>query len=111
MPQSPIGTSAAEARSRRRRSDPAYRAEEKRIAQFEAIARIVIKHRMRLGLTQEELAQRMKTSHSAVSRIESGRHRSSVETLQRLSDALGLRFVMGFESGSPERPQRELVSV
>ena len=111
MSDSPIGSPVDEARSRRRRSDPGYRAEEKRIAQFEAIARIVIKHRLRLGLTQEELAKRMKTSHSAISRIESGQHRTRVETLQRLSEALGLRFVMGFESGPPERPRRELVSI
>jgi len=53
----------------------------------------------------------MGTSHSAISRIESGQHRTGVETLRRLSEALGLRFVMGFESGPPERPVRELVSV
>jgi transcriptional regulator with XRE-family HTH domain len=69
----------------------------------------VIKHRSKLGLTQQELAGRMKTSHSAISRIESGRHKTSVETLQKLGDALELRFVMGFESGSRDRPVRELV--
>jgi hypothetical protein len=33
-----------------------------------------------------------------------------VETLQRLAEALGLRLVLGFESGPAEAPVRELVS-
>jgi transcriptional regulator with XRE-family HTH domain len=61
-------------------------------------------------LSQEELAQRVGTSYSAISRIESGRHKTSVDTLQRLAAALGLRFVVGFESGPVEAPVRELVS-
>jgi transcriptional regulator with XRE-family HTH domain len=71
----------------------------------------VIKHRMALGLSQAQLAERMGTSHSAISRIESGQHRTSVATLQRLAEALELRFVVGFESGPKERPARELVAV
>jgi transcriptional regulator with XRE-family HTH domain len=51
----------------------------------------------------------MGTSHSAISRIESGQHPTSVTTLQRLAAALELRFVMGFESGNEDRP--ELVRV
>ncbi len=72
---------------------------------------MVMKHRMELGLTQKELAERVGTSHSAISRIESGQHKTKPETLQRLAHALGLRFVMGFESGPVEQPVRELVSV
>jgi transcriptional regulator with XRE-family HTH domain len=62
-----------------------------------------------LGLTQEQLAERMGTSHSAISRIESGQHRTSVATLERLAAALEVRFVMGFETGPREAPGRELV--
>jgi ribosome-binding protein aMBF1 (putative translation factor) len=108
--RSPIGTTAAESRRRRSRR-AAYRAEQKRLAPYEEIARIVIQHRMALGLSQQELAERMGTSHSAISRIESGQHKTSVETLRRLADALELRFVVGFESGSTDRPVRELVTV
>ena len=107
---SPIGTTVAEARARRARRSPAYRAEQQRLAQFEELARLVIKHRAALGISQEELARRVGTSHSAISRIESGRHKTSVETLQRLAHAMGLRLVLGFESGPRERPVRELVS-
>lgn len=106
----PVGRSAAEARRRRRR-DPEYRAVQERLAPYEGIARLVIMRRAELGLTQLQLAERIGTSHSAISRIESGQHRTSVATLERLAQALEARFVMGFESGSSEAPVRELVSL
>jgi ribosome-binding protein aMBF1 (putative translation factor) len=106
----PIGAIAAEA-ARRRRRDPKYRAASARLAPYEGIARFVIMRRSELGLTQEELAERMGTSHSAISRIESGQHRSSVATLERLAQALDVRFVIGFETGPVEAPIRELISL
>ncbi|CAN5852203.1 hypothetical protein BH23CHL8_BH23CHL8_10620 [soil metagenome] len=45
----------------------------------------------------------MDTSVSAVSRLESGQHRPSVNTLQRLALAFGERLVVGFETGTGER--------
>lgn len=103
-------TRAADARARRATRSAAYRAEQERLAPYEELARLAIKHRAALGLSQEELAERMGTSHSAVSRIESGRHKTSVETLRRLAHALDLRLVVGFESGPPEHPVRDLVT-
>jgi ribosome-binding protein aMBF1 (putative translation factor) len=107
---SPVGTTTSEARRRRAQRSHKYRATQESLAAYEAIARFVIQRRADLGLTQEQLAERMGTSHSAISRIESGQHRTSVATLQRLAEALDVRFVMGFESGPPERPVRELVA-
>ncbi|MEX2374233.1 MAG: helix-turn-helix transcriptional regulator [Dehalococcoidia bacterium] len=109
MAKSPVGSTSDQARRRRARASKAYRAEQERLAPFEELARLVIKHRAALGLSQEELADRMGTSHSAISRLESGRHKTSVETLQRVAEALGLRLVMGFESGPREAPKQELV--
>jgi transcriptional regulator with XRE-family HTH domain len=110
-PKSPVGSRATDAARRRARRSAAYRREQRRLAPYEEIARLVIKHRLERGLTQQELAERMGTSHSAISRIESGRHTTSAETLRRLAQALGVRFVMGFESGPAEKPVRELVVV
>lgn len=106
-----VGSTAVDAASRRAARSAAYRREQRRVAGFEELARLVIRHRARLGLTQKELAERVGTSHSAISRIESGRHRTSVATLKRLAEALDLRLVVGFESGPEERPQRDLVTV
>lgn len=108
--RSPIGSATQQARRRRAASSHAYRAEQQRLAQFEELARLVIKHRAALGISQQELARRVSTSHSAISRLESGRHKTSVETLQRVAEALGVRFVFGFESGPRSAPTRELVS-
>ncbi len=108
--RSPIGSTAEQARGRRARASAAYRAEQQRLAQFEALARLVIKHRASLGISQKELARRVGTSYSAISRLESGRHKTSVDTLQRVAEALGVRFVLGFESGPRKSPTRELAS-
>lgn len=89
--------------------DPEFRAEYERLAPYEALARIVIMRRAALGLTQAELAARMSTTASVVSRIESGRHATSARTLKKLADALDARAVLGFEFGSTEHPERELV--
>jgi len=105
---SPIGTSVSEARKRRSEKRE-YREAQERLAPYEQLARIVIRRRTDLGLTQEQLADRMGTSHSAISRIESGQHSTSVQTLQRLGEALEMRFVMGFEYGPEDKPVRELV--
>lgn len=106
---SPVGSSAAEGAARRARRSRGYREARERLAPYEEIARIVIRRRMELGLTQEQLAERMGTSHSAISRIESGQHSTSVQTLQRLAEALEMRFLIGFEHGPAEKPVRELV--
>jgi transcriptional regulator with XRE-family HTH domain len=81
---------------RKRARDPEYRAELERLAPYEALARIVMRRRGQLGLSQAELAERMGTSHSAISRIESGQHPTTVQTLRRLADALETHLVVGF---------------
>jgi ribosome-binding protein aMBF1 (putative translation factor) len=92
-------------RSRRRRAErsAAYRAEQARLAPYEALARMVIARRIRYGLTQQQLAVRMGTSVSAISRVESGAHRPSVETLERLARAFGERLMLGFEDREGRR--------
>jgi transcriptional regulator with XRE-family HTH domain len=48
--------------------------------------------RMRAGLSQEELAQRSRTSRTAVSAYEHGHKSPSLETLERLLDAGGFQL-------------------
>lgn len=103
----PVGAQAADSARCRARLSPEYAAEQRRLAQSEVIARLVLRRRAALGLTQEELAARVGTSHSAISRIESGRHKVSVDTLQRVADALDARLLIGFESGPVRHRQRE----
>src|SRR5690349_2510205 len=88
---SPLGESAESASARRARRSKTYRDEQARLAPWEQIARIVIKRRMELGLSQQQVAERMGTSHTAISRIENGQHPTKQETLARLADALEMR--------------------
>jgi ribosome-binding protein aMBF1 (putative translation factor) len=87
---SPIGTSVADD-NEDWLEDPEYRAEHERLASVEALARIVIMRRATLGITQAELAKRMNTTASVVSRIETGQRTISVHMLQRLAEALEAR--------------------
>lgn len=104
-----IGSTALEGAARRARKSPGYREARERLAASEQLARIVIRRRLELDLTQEQLAGWMGRSHSAISRIESGQHSTSVQTMQRLAEALEMRFLIGFEHGPAEEPVRELV--
>ena len=69
---------------------------------------MVIGRRIELGITQEQLAERMETSASTISRIESGQHVTSFTTLERLAAALEVKLVVGFET---EAGDREIVAV
>ena len=108
---SPIGTSVRDGAARRRARSAIYRETEERLEPFEQLARIVIMHRARLGLSQQDLAERMSTTASVISRIESGHHRVSIETVRKLATAFGIRAVFGFEYETDETQQHELVAL
>lgn len=72
------------------------------------LSQYVIMRRAQLGLTQQELAERMGTTKSVISRIERGQHRTSTDTLRRLAEALDGHAVIGFEFDAG-RPPRDLV--
>lgn len=112
--ESPIGSSHAEGMEKRARKSAAYKAALEEQKPYEDFARLVIQKRMQLDLTQEELAKRMGTSHSVVSRLESGQHRFSFATMRKLAKALDTHLVYGFQDEAPSpksrrTPKRELV--
>jgi DNA-binding XRE family transcriptional regulator len=54
------------------------------------VAAQLLRARARAGLTQDAVAERMGTTKSAISRLESaGKHSSSIATLQRYAEAVG----------------------
>lgn len=99
--KSAAGSSHRAGMRRRARRSAAYRAELARLAPFERVARMVIARRMALGLTQKQVADRMGTSHSVISRIESGQHAISLSTLQRLAGALEAHMEIGISAQEP----------
>jgi ribosome-binding protein aMBF1 (putative translation factor) len=106
--RSPVGTLVAED-VRASREDSELCAEHERLAPFEALARLVIMRRAVLGISQKQLAKRMHTTASAISRIESGQHATNARTLMRLAEALDARAVLGFDYGPSAEPRRQLV--
>jgi len=91
---SPLGTPARAAARHRAARSTEYRAARARLAFWADLAAQVILFRTRQGLSQAELAKKVGTSYSAISRLESGQHAASGETLRRVADALGLRLVL-----------------
>jgi ribosome-binding protein aMBF1 (putative translation factor) len=74
---------------RRALLDPEVKAEYDRIGPEFEIAAELIRARVRAALSQAELAERMKTSQSAVARLESGQTLPSTKTLLRFAEATG----------------------
>jgi ribosome-binding protein aMBF1 (putative translation factor) len=60
------------------------------------LASALIEARARAGLTQEELAARMKTKQAVIARLESGRVKPSTRTLERIAKATGHRLRITF---------------
>lgn len=77
--------------------EPAYRKEYDALEEEFALAAAVAKARIRAGMSQAELARRMKTTQSTVARLESGRGRPSTRTLDRFAKATGHRLKISFE--------------
>jgi transcriptional regulator with XRE-family HTH domain len=61
------------------------------------LAKSVIEARNRVGLTQAELARKMGTTQPVLARLEGGRARPSMRTLDRLARATGTRLLIRFE--------------
>jgi ribosome-binding protein aMBF1 (putative translation factor) len=70
-------------------ADPAVKREYDALAfEFEFSAEL-LRARLRAGLSQAELAERMGTSQSTIARLESGRTLPSAKTLIRFAEATG----------------------
>jgi transcriptional regulator with XRE-family HTH domain len=77
--------------------DPKYRKAYESLEEEFILASAVVELRSRAGLTQEELARKMGTTQPVVARLESGRARPSMRTLERLAQATGSRVRISFE--------------
>lgn len=77
--------------------NPKYKVEYEKLAPEFELARVIIEARTKAGLTQAQLAERMKTTQSVIARLEGGRVHPSTETLERLAKATGSRLKIGFE--------------
>ena len=81
------------------RKEPAFVDAYEALDEEFAFASEVIAARSRAGLSQAQLAERMNTSQSAIARLESGRSRPSVRTLERLAAATGAKLRISLSAG------------
>ena len=82
---------------RRWSKDDTYKAAYGALEEEFQLARALIEARTRAGLSQTQLARRMKTSQSYVARIEGGKVRPSTDALERFAQATGTRLRIVFE--------------
>ncbi|MBI4384538.1 MAG: helix-turn-helix transcriptional regulator [Nitrospinae bacterium] len=76
--------------------DPGYRAEYEKLGPEYGLARAIIEARIKAGLTQNQLARKMKTTQSVIARLEGGDVNPSTRTLERLAKATGTRLKIDF---------------
>jgi predicted transcriptional regulator len=80
--------------------DSKYRRAYKALEKEFSLVTALIEARTRAGLTQEQLARRMKTTQAVIARLEGGGSKPSTRTLERYAEATGSRLRITLE---PER--------
>jgi len=86
---------------------PSYRKAYAALENEFVLASEVIGVRNRAGLTQEALARKMGTTQPVVARLEAGRGRPSMRTLERLAKATGSRLIITFAPRRSAAPSRK----
>ncbi|HEX3041332.1 MAG TPA: helix-turn-helix transcriptional regulator [Solirubrobacterales bacterium] len=112
---SPRGKMAAGVSEGRSRQSDAYRDardEYEAIRELRSrnwIAAHIRERRYELDLTQRQVAERAETSHSFISKVESGDHMPTIPVLRRILAVLDEELLIGFERQVPdEEPEREV---
>lgn len=68
--------------------------------------------RYELELTQQQVAERARTSHSFISKLESGTHVPTIPVLTRILAVLDERLLIGIERDTPDGElEREIAAV
>jgi DNA-binding XRE family transcriptional regulator len=75
---------------------PNVREEYDKLKPLYDIKKEIIKFRIEQGLSQKELAKRIGTKQSAISRLESGDYNPSIELLSKIAHGLGKELQVKF---------------
>jgi Predicted transcriptional regulator with C-terminal CBS domains len=76
---------------------PKYRREYQALEEEFSLAAALIEARAHAGLTQEQVAQRMKTTQAMIARLEGGGTMPSTRPLKKYAKATGTRLKISFE--------------
>ena len=77
--------------------DPKYRRKYESLEEEFSLVAALIEARTRAGLTQKQVARRMKTTQAVIARLEGGGSKPSTRTLERYAEATGSRLRITFE--------------
>lgn len=112
---SPRGRSVSTAAADRAQRSEAYReagdeyAAIKELRKRNWIAAHIRERRYELDLTQKDVAEQAETSHSFISKVESGDHMPTIPVLKRILAVLDEELLIGIERQVPhEEPEREV---
>lgn len=72
--------------------DEKVRREYERLGPRYELAAALIRARIKKGLTQKELAQKIGTEQPAIARIESGDENLTIDSAQKITEALGAKI-------------------
>lgn len=115
---SPQGRTVSEAAAEQARRSEAYREARDEYAAIQElrkrnwIAAHIRERRYELDLTQKEVAEQAGTSHSFISKLESGDHIPTIPVLKRILAVLDEELLIGIERQIPdEEPEREVAPV
>ena len=107
-PTSPIGQSVAEHADDLAAQSGDYRAAREEYARIRElretnpVAAHLRERRFELGLTQRAVAKAAGTSHTAISRLESGTHTPNLATLQKIAAVLDEELLLCFQTTDGE---------
>ena len=67
------------------------------------LGQLIYDMRTEAGLSQRELAERMETTQSVISRLEEGGAKNRIDTLARVATALDRHLVLSFPTEVPDK--------
>jgi DNA-binding XRE family transcriptional regulator len=114
---SPVGRNAVDAAADRAARSGEYRtardeyARIRELRKTNPIAAHLRERRFELGLTQDEVATAAGTSHTAISRLESGTHTPNLATLQKIAAVLDEELLVCFQRNVDGEIERDFASV
>lgn len=115
---SPAGARAADAAASRQQRGDEYRAARDEYSAIDELRKVnwiaahLRERRYELELTQQQVAERAGTSHSFISKLESGTHTPTIPVLTRILAVLDERLLIGIERDTPDgEPEQEIAPV
>jgi HTH-type transcriptional regulator / antitoxin HipB len=94
-----VGSAVREHVAEMRKKDPAFALALDKVRLAKRLRRL----REARGINQADLARAVKTTQSSIARFESGDHVPSLELIQRVAHALGVRVRVELEETAPRR--------